>query len=239
MPGEDMALAEALAADYDGTLAHEGVVDAATLSALERWRASGRRLVLVTGRQLPHLARIFPEHDGFDAVVAENGAVFAARGKAPMRLAGPPPDELVEALRARCGEALAVGSVIVAAPRACEPAVRATLAELRLPWRVILNKSSLMCLPPGVDKGAGLFYALGRLGLEPRRALGVGDAENDLDFLRLAGVFAVVGNALPELKAVADVVAPAEAGAGVAWLIERALSVSRPAVRTATGRSGG
>src|SRR5207253_4003528 len=45
----------ALATDYDGTLAHDGRVDAPTLAALDRVRASGRRLFLVTGRELPEL----------------------------------------------------------------------------------------------------------------------------------------------------------------------------------------
>ena len=41
-----------LATDYDGTIAHDGVVAATTIAALERLKASGRRLVLVTGREL-------------------------------------------------------------------------------------------------------------------------------------------------------------------------------------------
>src|SRR5262249_22801035 len=42
----------ALACDYDGTLAHDGKVSEPTLAALERLLASGRRLVLVSGREL-------------------------------------------------------------------------------------------------------------------------------------------------------------------------------------------
>ena len=42
----------ALASDYDGTLATDGRVDNATIAALERLRDSGRRLLLVTGREL-------------------------------------------------------------------------------------------------------------------------------------------------------------------------------------------
>jgi hypothetical protein len=41
----------ALACDYDGTLASEGRVAPETVGALERLRASGRRLLLVTGRE--------------------------------------------------------------------------------------------------------------------------------------------------------------------------------------------
>src|SRR5688572_7540739 len=66
----------ALACDYDGTIAHHGVVDEATIAALERVVAAGRHLVLVTGRQLEDLQRIFPRLDMFERVVAENGAVL-------------------------------------------------------------------------------------------------------------------------------------------------------------------
>src|ERR1051326_2375303 len=50
----------ALACDYDGTIAHDGRVDEKTLAALERLLASGRRLILVTGRELPELQAILP-----------------------------------------------------------------------------------------------------------------------------------------------------------------------------------
>ena len=43
--------------------------------ALKRLKESGRKLVLVTGRELADLKRVFPELDVFDKVVAENGAL--------------------------------------------------------------------------------------------------------------------------------------------------------------------
>ena len=65
----------ALATDYDGTLAKDGRVDEPTLEALERFRDSGRRLILVTGRELDELLEVFPQVDLFERVVAENGAL--------------------------------------------------------------------------------------------------------------------------------------------------------------------
>ena len=44
---------QVLATDYDGTLAQDGHVSLETLAALNRFVASGRRLILVTGRELP------------------------------------------------------------------------------------------------------------------------------------------------------------------------------------------
>src|SRR5260370_2910840 len=64
----------ALATDYDGTLAADGVVRERTLAALERLRKSGRRAILVTGRELEDLRRGVPRLDPFGPVGAEDGA---------------------------------------------------------------------------------------------------------------------------------------------------------------------
>src|SRR5207302_11348990 len=92
----------ALATDYDGTLATDGAVDPETVAALRRLAATGRTLILVTGRQLNDLLRVFPEAGLFHAVVAENGAVLYRPGSGEMRvLAPPPPARSAEALRGR------------------------------------------------------------------------------------------------------------------------------------------
>jgi hydroxymethylpyrimidine pyrophosphatase-like HAD family hydrolase len=52
------------------------MVDTPTLAALERVRASGRKLILVTGRVLDDLLQVFPQVPLFDLVVAENGALL-------------------------------------------------------------------------------------------------------------------------------------------------------------------
>src|SRR5688572_8386866 len=46
---------EALATDYDGTLAHDGIVDEMTVAALGRARGAGIKLLMVTGRELSDL----------------------------------------------------------------------------------------------------------------------------------------------------------------------------------------
>ena len=212
----------ALATDYDGTLATHGEVNTATLSALQRLKASGRRLIMVTGRELPDLRRVFPHLALFDAVVAENGALLWRPATGEERLlAAAPPAAFVEALRRTGVQPLALGRSIVATASEYAPVVEAAIRTLGLEWRAILNKDSVMALPAGVDKASGLTAALDELGLSPTAVLGVGDAENDHAFLDICGVAAAVANALPELKAGVDIVAPEPEGAGVAWLIAR------------------
>jgi HAD superfamily hydrolase (TIGR01484 family) len=214
----------ALATDYDGTLASRGVVDMPTLAALERLKASGRTLLMVTGRELPDLRSVFPAAGLFDAIVAENGALLSRPGRTDELLAAPAPLALVTELRRRGVEPLAVGRAIVATARANEAAVAAALAALALPWRMIFNNDSVMVLPEGVDKASGLLAALRALGLAAADVVGVGDAENDEPFLAACGLSAAVANALPSLKAQVDLVTEGEEGAGVAWLIGQVLS---------------
>src|SRR5205823_232832 len=76
---------------------------------------SGRKLLLVTGRDLDDLVRVFPEHASFDAIVAENGALlYVPATKTEKRLAEPPPPEFAESLRRHGTTPLHVGRVIVA-----------------------------------------------------------------------------------------------------------------------------
>ena len=63
----------ALATDYDNTLAVHGVVDEETRKALETLKRSGRRAILVTGRELPDILEIFPQIELFDLVVTAIG----------------------------------------------------------------------------------------------------------------------------------------------------------------------
>jgi len=98
------------------------------------------------------------------------------------------------------------------------------IGELGLPLEVILNKRSLMVLPRGVSKASGLLGALREIGIAPRDTVGIGDAENDEDFLALCGYSAAVANALPRLKRNVDVVTSAGYGAGVVELVKHLLN---------------
>src|SRR5262245_51136654 len=92
-----------LAVDYDGTIAEHGRVSATTAAALQRVRASGRKLMLVTGRLLPDLRKVCPDVDSmFDAVVVENGALVYFPSRREVRTLGAVPEPaLLEALERR------------------------------------------------------------------------------------------------------------------------------------------
>ena len=214
----------ALATDFDETLAHEGRVSGETLASLRTLRTSGRKAILVTGRELPDLLNVFPEVDLFDRVVAENGALLyrPARGE-EQPLAAAPPAVFVEQVR-RAGVDLRAGRVILSASAVHEPALHRAIRELALPLHTIRNKGSVMVLPEGVDKTSGLRVALAELGLTLDGTVAVGDAENDQGMLAAAACGVAVANALEPLKRAAAWVTRRPRGAGVEQLIERLLA---------------
>ena len=59
-------------------------------------------------------------------------------------------------------------------------------------------------LPPGIHKGTALAKLCELLGVDSRRTVAVGDYNNDIGMLRIAGVGVAVANASPEAKAAAD-----------------------------------
>lgn len=226
----------ALAADYDGTLAHHGRIDENTWAALRRLRDSGRKAIMVTGRELDELLSIVPHPEMFDRIVAENGALIYEPATKEIRpTCGHPPQRFVEALRRRGVERLSVGRAIVATWEPHEDAVLHVIHELGLELQVIFNKGAVMVLPSGVNKATGLAAALHELGLSRHNIVGVGDAENDHALLDACECGVAVANALGVLKDRADLVTRGDHGTGVAELIDHLtandLAVAAPNLR--------
>jgi hydroxymethylpyrimidine pyrophosphatase-like HAD family hydrolase len=213
-----------LATDYDGTIAHDGVVSAATIEALARFRASGGRPILVTGRELPDLERTFTRFDLFDRIVAENGGLLHNPATRRERLlCAPSSPALVAALRKR-GVPVSVGRAIVATVEPHQQAVLDAIRALGLELQVIFNKGAVMVLPSGVNKATGLLATLEELCISPHDVVGVGDAENDHAFLEISELSVAVRNSVPALRARVDLLTRGARGDGVQELIDRLLA---------------
>ena len=225
----------ALATDYDGTLASRGTVEPDTMEALCRLAATGRKLILVTGRRVDDLVRVFPEVAIFDRVVAENGPlVYRPQTRETRILSQPPPAAFIDELRRRGVQPLTLGQVFVATEQPNERVVLAVISELGLDLHVILNKGAVMVLPASVNKATGLRAALDELGLSPQGVVGIGDAENDEAFLAMCGWGVAVANALDSVKAQTDHVTSGEDGAGVREVIDSLISED---LRSAGGKA--
>jgi len=211
----------ALATDFDGTLTSHGHMATATVEALERVRASGRRLILVTGRRLEDLVKVQPRLDLFDGLVLENGAVlhWPASGRTELQCR-PVPARFTQRLRRRGVRPLDVGRVLVATVHPHEALVLESIYELGLELQVVFNGDAVMVLPPNVNKGSGLATALRALGLSRHEVVGIGDAANDHSFFAMCDCAVATANAIPGLKEEAAFVTAGADGAGVVELAD-------------------
>lgn len=85
-------------------------------------------------------------------------------------------------------------------------AIEERLANAGIAARLVYSSNrDLDILPDGVDKGAALSWLCRQLGLSHDDVVVAGDTNNDRSMFELPGMRGiVVGNALPELKAIAE-----------------------------------
>ncbi len=76
----------------------------------------------------------------------------------------------------------------------------------------------------GVNKREGMKVVVQRLGLHQHQTMAVGDHFNDIEMLQWAHISVAMGNAQPEIKAIAEYTAPLLAEDGAAWAIRQFIS---------------
>lgn len=219
-----------LAFDFDGTLAENGVVPPQLSTALERLYAAGYVLFLVTGR-LTKSVSLGALGGLFTGIVWENGAVLYDSANHETHFPFRQVDRrLVEALVA-ADVPLEHGQAIVSTWFPHIETVWRVINEWGGDAAVINNKGAVMILPAGAAKGAGLERLLTICGFSPRNLVSFGDAENDLSMLSLGEFGVAVADAVPALKAAADLVTTQPGPAGVHevltnyWLNGRQLEI--------------
>lgn len=102
-------------------------------------------------------------------------------------------------------------------------AYEACKAQFGARVHIIYHADYLEIAPPGVSKQWGGERLAQHLGIPAARVAAVGDARNDIEMVRWAGLGAAMGNADPLLREVADLVLPSHAEDGTATLFERVL----------------
>lgn len=80
---------------------------------------------------------------------------------------------------------------------------------------------------PAVSKATALMTVLDQFAINPQAVLAIGDNENDLSMLEVAGLSATVANGIDAVKAQVDWVARKERQAGVCEMIDQVLEMRR------------
>lgn len=213
-----MGFLQVAALDLDNTLTSEGRVSPEAVNAIDQVRRNGLVVVLVTGRIGEELKAEFPEiADHVDALVLENGAVAVIDGR--VRLLSEPVEGVLDAALADRGVPYRRGEALVAMDGEHAAAVLDVLGRLGLDCQLVRNRDSLMVLPAGVTKGAGLDAVLTEMNFSAHNTIAVGDAENDLSMFGVAEIGVAVADAVPSVKQHADLVLEDRNGAGVASLL--------------------
>ena len=211
----------ALALDYDGTIAVNGVFDPAVREAVGEARRRGIIVILVTGRRLPDLHHVAGDLTCFDVIVAENGAVleFPASGRHVLIGHAPSPGFLQELQRREIP--FTAGESVVEADAQWAGPILEVIRLLEQPLILAFNRGRLMVLPQAIGKSTGLRQALLALRVSIHNTVGVGDAENDHDLLDACEVGVAVEWGSAALRAVADEIIAGTGPAAVANYIER------------------
>lgn len=75
----------------------------------------------------------------------------------------------------------------------------------------------------GVSKATGVARVCAGFGIGPEQVIAIGDSVNDRELLAWAGCAVAMGNAVPEIMELADLVAPSNTEDGVAVVLEELL----------------
>jgi Cof subfamily protein (haloacid dehalogenase superfamily) len=85
----------------------------------------------------------------------------------------------------------------------------------------ISNSNFVEMMNPAANKGDRLADVARDMGIGMESVMAVGDSENDLEMISLAGVGVAMGNSFETVKSAADDIAPTNDEDGVAWAVRK------------------
>ena len=223
-----------VATDLDGTFLDDAErVPLRLRRAATRLDAAGVQLVLATGRPARWVLPVVEQLTVRPLCLCGNGAALGEVGTAVER-----PDNFVvsdEFVHAWSSIEHAVQGedVVLSQPavklllrnhtlssREMYDIVRPHIPEERAHITFSIDEGLLEVGPPGVNKAEGVARVAEQLEVQREDVLCFGDMPNDSEMLSWAGIGVAMGNARPEVKAVADYVTATNNDCGVADVLE-------------------
>jgi 3-deoxy-D-manno-octulosonate 8-phosphate phosphatase KdsC-like HAD superfamily phosphatase len=239
--------------DIDGVLTRgEGATaEAGLLARVASWNDAAALdpmmpgISLCSGRQAPYVELMAQVTRAFLPCLFEHGAGMLQPRSFRFRfnpLVGTAPWRAVAALREALDELLDSGRAFVQpgkeATLTLYPLGSTTVAELATaaesavaqagsPFKVTPNFRGVELRPPGIDKGTGTRWLAEELGIALPAFAGVGDADDDLTFLRLVGYPAAPANASASVRSTAKYVSGRPFGEGLLEILGHLVEVNR------------
>lgn len=211
---------KAIALDVDGTITDSTrKICINAIKAINQAEEKGIPVIIVTGNILCSTKMISILLGTTGGMVAENGGVIKYGDeqrvlgnieeceRAYEYLKTKYPVKKVEFSDQRISE-VAIGRNVE------EETVKSTLKDFDV--KIYDSKFAIHLTDPSVDKGSSLKVLATYLNVKTDEIMAIGDGENDVEFLQVAGLKVAVNNAASELKAMADYVTHKPYGDGVA-----------------------
>lgn len=216
---------KAIALDVDGTITNANrKICLNAVDAIFQAENRGIPVIIVTGNVMCAAKMIVILLGTTGGLVAENGGVIECKGKE--RVLG----NIKECQRAYefLSSKFDVKKVQFSDQRVSEVAIERNITEEMVKETVkdfnveiYDTKFAIHLTDPTVDKGSSLEMIATQLGIKTSDIMAIGDSENDIEFLRVAGLKIAVLNADEELKAIADYVTENYYGDGAAEAIKK------------------
>jgi len=210
-------LIKAVALDVDKTITEAGTISPPVLKALRKLEKGGIAVILSSGNALPVLTGLKKYVGLSGAVIAENGGIVYYKGRivkignrekalAAKRLVV---EKLADYVEESWQNPYRYSDFAFKAKVDIETAarkVRELVCSRMKEMRVYSSGVAIHVGEKSVNKGVGLKKACGLMGLSFSEVVAVGDSEVDESMFKVAGASIAVANAVPRLKALADVV---------------------------------
>ena len=216
---------KAIALDVDGTITDSTrKICINAIKAINQAEEKGIPVIIVTGNILCSTKMISILLGTTGGMVAENGGVIKYGDeqrvlgnieeceRAYEYLKTKYPVNKVEFSDQRISE-VAIGRNVE------EETVKSTLKDFDV--KIYDSKFAIHLTDPAVDKGSSLKVLATYLNVKTDEIMAIGDGENDVEFLQVAGLKVAVNNAARELKAMADYVTHKPYGDGVAEAVSK------------------
>lgn len=216
---------KAIALDVDGTITDSSrKICVSAIEAINQVEKIGTPVIIVTGNILCATKMIAIMLGTTGGLVSENGGVIECQGEKKILGNIEECQKAYEYLKTK----YPVRKVEFSDQRISEVAIERNITEERVKdilkdfyVEIYDTKFAIHLTDPTVDKGSSLEMLAVHMGVKTEEIMAIGDSENDIEFLRVAGLKVAVNNADQELKAIADYITHESYGDGVAEAISK------------------
>lgn len=216
---------KAIAVDIDGTITDQNrKICLNAIIALRKAEENGYPIILVTGNVLCAAKMVAVMVGTSGGIVGENGGFIQTRKRnlvlGNIKKCIPAYDFLKSKYDVKKTEFSEIRLSEIAIKRTIDVnTVKETLSEFDV--EIYDTKFAIHITDPEINKGKSLEIVAKDMGIKIDEIMAIGDSENDLEFLEVAGFKVAVANADEELKENTDYVTKKPYGDGAAEAIEK------------------